>query len=265
MTTVNTVYTTEIKMLIDSSISTTDKTTGFAAKLAVAFWNAANTQEVDNVKIAGYASGQWSKTATNEYLSKLATEFSVKYRDAVQTKIDFKDEKNLSKKREKMEEAQRHQRAAMQALTRSLMVAAWLLHVKPTGVTVKLNGSLNIESENAELKGIYTLRGVEDTARKFFRPSNGLPKARKTDADGKLVPTVDGDIGNAKGNALSLKVCAQFVAEKAAGKARGDLGKETDAVLQSTLAVLLGYFAGKATGGLDYKMVDKVFTTAAAA
>lgn len=266
MTTNNTTpvnsFKTEITALLDSAINTADKSNGIAAKLAVVLWNAANTQEVDSVKLLGYAGGGWSKTAKGEYVLTMATEYSASFRDATDKREAARAEKNETKKREMRDLATRRINAAEQMLRRSLLIAAWFHYAKPVALHVKNSGAVRIDGgDNAELTGEYTLRSLEDLARKHFRPdvgSNASGKAhRKTQdsTDSAPVPSTNG---------ASLRTCAEYVANSVAGRDPGSLGKDLDAVLQTTLATLLGYCGAVTAKGLDLKAVDRLYKASAA-
>lgn len=266
MTTNNTTpvnsYKTEITALLDSAINTADKSNGIAAKLAVVLWNAANTQEVDSTKLLGYAGGGWSKTAKGEYVLTMATEYSASFRDATDKREAARAEKNETKKREMRDLATRRINAAEQMLRRSLLIAAWFHYAKPVALHVKNSGAVRIDGgDNAELTGEYTLRSLEDVARKHFRPDATSNRKGRTggsqsqDDGGAPVPNTSG---------ASLRTCAEFVANSVAGRDPGSLGKELDAVLQTTLATLLGYCGAVTAKGLDLKAVDKIYKASAA-
>lgn len=255
-------YASEITALLDGAINTADKSNNLSAKLSVAFWNAANTQEIDSAKLLGYAGGGWSKTAKGEYATSMATQYSATYREAQDMREAAKDEKREWKKREMRDLASRRINAAEQMLRRSLMIAAWFHYIKPTGLTVKLNGCVRLQHEDETVDGEYTMRSLEDLARKHFRP-DALPGNKKGKTGGTQSQDGDGTVVVGTGGA-SLRTCAEYVANQVAGRDPGSLGKELDAVLQTTLATLLGYCGAVTAKGLDLKAVDKIYKASAA-
>lgn len=165
-----------ITQLITQAVSASDKIEGLGARLAVAIYDAAAAGELDEVELRTYATGT-SKKQANEIVTSLCSKLSPKYDDAVAAA----SEKELP--REQREHARRQMKAIKQMVSRSVLIAAWMMDKEVNSVTVK-GSDLSLSSDDADLDGRHTVRGAESSARKHFgRTSNGAGASTKVEAD----------------------------------------------------------------------------------